>query len=131
MSLMTRMGIRSTAASLFEILVVFSMVSFICSLVPAGVWALLAHMIRGVPFGHWYDFREWYAAMPVWMWFVELMAWTLLVIVYWTPGDEGANNTELRAFAFAFAILAAGAVGFLEHRFGAVSATFSVLIAKG
>jgi len=47
----------------------------------------------GLPFFKWSLFAE----VPVWMWFVQGALYLLLVTIYWAPGEEAANETELRA----------------------------------
>ena len=47
--------------------------------------------------------------VPVWMWFIEIAGYLLLVTIYWVPGDEDSNRTEMRALVLTMVLACVGA----------------------
>jgi hypothetical protein len=106
MSLMILLGRRSTLLSLLEMLL-FSLITAVYFVLVAFIYAAIAQAVGKIELQTFFSIRDWFASLPVWMWIVEGLGYLLLITIYWTPGDEPANETELRAFAIFVAILLA------------------------
>jgi len=64
------------------------------------------------------------AGIPVWLWVVLAVGYLLIVTVWWSPGDEKANNTELIALAVVVVVAAIAGGIFVEHKYGGISGTW-------
>ena len=70
--------------------------------------------------------------MPIWMWIVMGAVYLMIVTVWWTPGDEKANNAELIALAVAACGAAVvGAIIFHEQVVGIVKEFWNIMATGG
>ena len=107
MSLMVRLGIRGLWWAILEMLVFLGLSAVYFLLLPRWVVS---------PFG---------VPVPVWVWIVLGALYLLIVTIWWAPGADADNETELHAMAIVFAVvLLAGAV-YAEYQHGAVSGVAS------
>jgi len=70
--------------------------------------------------------------MPIWMWIVLGAIYIMIVTVWWTPGDEKANNTELVALAIvACGTAVVAAIVFQEQVVGIVKEFWNIMATGG
>jgi hypothetical protein len=111
MSILKRLGINSAVLSFLEIalffLVItglyFGLLSTIYALVRGAGGQLTFSMVL-MPLGP-SSLGAWTGILPAWMWIVEGLGYLFLVTVYWAPGEDSVNTSELRGFVI-FVIVA-------------------------
>ena len=57
---------------------------------------------------------SWLTTTPAWMWIIAAVGYVLLVTLYWAPGDQQLDDTELRAFGVFVVVVLAGGLLYLE-----------------
>ena len=86
-----------------RLIVAFAELIFFCVLSYFFLLGVSAELPR------WCDLRGWMALLPAWMYTILGTGYLGLITIYWLPGDEPQNRTEVRAFAiFVLAGLAVG-----------------------
>ena len=125
MSVLVRLGVRSTILSLIETCWFFLVMTPVYFIVVSCVYALASRQ--------WQGFAELVGAsgvlassfkiLPVWMLIVEGLGYLLLITIYWAPGQAEANTAEVRALALflAMAVVALVVVMIRVQGFAAVS----------
>ena len=121
MSILARIGVRSTLLSMVEVVFFFGVLTvayfvgvstLYVAVTDAGDEPISRLFTSSYPFA---DLGELLFLVPVWMWFVQVAGYLLLVTIYWAPGDEGINRTEMRALVLTM-LLACLAAGIRFHR---------------
>ena len=121
MSILARTGIRSTLLSTVEVVFFFGVLTvayfvgvstLYVAVTDVGDESISRLFTSSYPFA---DLGELLFLVPVWMWFVQVAGYLLLVTIYWAPGDEGINRTEMRALVLTM-VLACLVAGICFHR---------------
>ncbi|MHC4982141.1 MAG: hypothetical protein ACYTF6_03105 [Planctomycetota bacterium] len=121
MSLMRILGVRNSLLSFVETVVFFGVAVPAYFLITGMIYVGIAVAAGEVPTKTFHSLGSLFGALPVWMWVIQGAVLLLLIVIYWTPGDEELNRIEVRSLVCFFVLaLVAGGI-WLEIQYGAVS----------
>ena len=132
MSLTRRLGVRNMFLSFLETGVFFfflvPLYFLLTSLLFVGLAAALGSLKEGFALsGHGGVLGSLTAllgALPVWMWILQGAGFLLLITIYWSPGDEASDRTEVLGLIL-FLLTVVGFLGLYHWRFlGDLAATY-------
>lgn len=122
MSILKRLGVHNAILSFVEIAFFFLVMTGLYFGVLSAIYAVAAKAAGKVTF--WMvvmplapgNLGAWLGMLPAWMWILEGLGYLLLVTIYWAPGDQRVDESEMRGFViFVVAALAAVAVWLQMH----------------
>jgi len=127
MSLTRRLGVKNAVVSFVEILVFFRVISWAYFALICLMYALFSGQIgrvTGSMVAMWtfpLGLGAWFDVVPIWMWILVGLGYLLLIKIYWAPGDEAANESELKGFVlFALLGLVAGGI-YIQAKYSGIS----------
>ena len=115
MSLMNCLQRRNALLSLLEIAVFFFIITPLYFIVPVVIAAGVSKSVT-IPDASFFNLIAWVGCLPVWLEVLVAGGYILLVIFCWVPGDEGTNDSEVRAFTY-FALVCLVLGGFLLQKY--------------
>ena len=130
MSILARIGVRSTLLSMVEVVFFFGVLTvayfvgvstLYVAVTDAGDESISRLFTSSYPFA---DLGEMLLLVPAWMWFVQVAGYLLLVTIYWAPGDEGINRTEIRALVLTMVLACLVAGIYFHHTVAQLAQTF-------
>jgi len=69
--------------------------------------------------------------LPVWMQILAGVLYLLLITLYWAPGDEQTNRTELRGFVLFLVVAAIAGAIYVQVQYGLITGLFEALAPGG
>jgi hypothetical protein len=98
------LGVHSAVLSFLEIALFFLVITGLYFGVLSAIYAVAAKTAGRLTFSMVaMPFRPgnlgaWLGILPAWMWILEGLGYLLVITIYWAPGDQGLDETELRGF---------------------------------
>jgi hypothetical protein len=118
MSLLSRLGLKSTILSFLELIIVFPAVTYLYGLAAVFIYARTSRQLSEIlkhykwtelflfyPFG-------WFGWPPIWLIAACAPGYLALITIYWAPGTEEQNECEVRALTGVALLALAASVGF-------------------
>ena len=122
MSLLRRLGINSAVLSFLEIILFFLVITGLYFGLLSTIYAFVGGARDRLTFSMVFmplgpsNLGAWAGILPAWMWIVEGLGYLFLVTIYWAPGEDSVNASELRGFViFVIVALAVLAVWLQMH----------------